>query len=157
LPVNSHRKGKRFCLTCNLVWLSTCRLPSKKFSACFVQAVACQGAWLAIRRGDTLDIQAEWNAPKARGASLLIDENPIFRRVNRSLADLLLLADSPILTNFHSLPETQRRRMDLPALSDRATLDRHCCDVASKGIYDWQSEVNCASWRRVCIRRWILL
>ena len=48
----------------------------------FVQAVECQGAWLAIRRGDTLDIQAEWNAPKAKGMSLLIDENPVLRRVN---------------------------------------------------------------------------
>lgn len=67
----------------------------------FVQTVTCQGAWLAIRRGDTFDIQAEWNAPKARGASLLIDENPVFRRVNRSLSDLLLTRGQP---NFDQLP-----------------------------------------------------
>lgn len=67
----------------------------------FVQTVACQGAWLAIRRGDTLDIQAEWNAPKARGESLMIDDNPIFRRVNRSLSDLLLTRGQP---NFDQLP-----------------------------------------------------
>jgi len=67
----------------------------------FVQAVPCEGAWLAIRRGDALDIQAEWNAPKARGASMLIDENPIFRRVNRSLSDVLLIHDQP---NFDQLP-----------------------------------------------------
>lgn len=67
----------------------------------FVQSVTCQGAWLAIRRGDTLDIQAEWNAPKARGASLLVDDNPIFRRVNRSLSDLLLTYGQP---NFDQLP-----------------------------------------------------
>ncbi len=67
----------------------------------FVQSVPCQGAWLAVRRGDTLDIQAEWNAPKARGESMVIDDNPIFRRVNRSLADLLLTRGQP---NFDQLP-----------------------------------------------------
>jgi len=67
----------------------------------FVQAVPCEGAWLAIRRGDALDIQAEWNASKARGASMLIDENPIFRRVNRSLSDVLLIHGQP---NFDQLP-----------------------------------------------------
>lgn len=67
----------------------------------FVQAVPCDGAWLAIRRGDALDIQAEWNATKARGASLLIDENPIFRRVNRSLSDVMLGHGQP---NFDQLP-----------------------------------------------------
>ena len=67
----------------------------------FVQSVPCQGAWLAIRRGDSLDIQAEWNAPKARGESMVIDDNPVFRRVNRSLADLLLTRGQP---NFDQLP-----------------------------------------------------
>ena len=67
----------------------------------FVQAVPCDGAWLAIRRGDALDIQAEWNATNARGASLLMDENPIFRRVNRSLSDVLLTHGQP---NFEQLP-----------------------------------------------------
>lgn len=67
----------------------------------FVQAVTCQGAWLAIRRGDTLDVQAEWNAPRARAQSLVMDDNPIFRRVNRSLSDLLLTRGQP---NFDQLP-----------------------------------------------------
>lgn len=69
----------------------------------FVQTVTCQGAWLAVRRGDTLDIQAEWNAPKSRAASLSIDDNPIFRRVNRSLSDVLLTRGQP---NFDKLPFT---------------------------------------------------
>lgn len=69
----------------------------------FVQTVTCQGAWLAIRHGESLDIQAEWNAPKSRGASLSIDDNPIFRRVNRSLSDLLLTRGQP---NFDQLPFT---------------------------------------------------
>lgn len=78
-------------------------LALEKVLGSFVQTVACQGAWLAIRRGESLDIQAEWNAPRSRGASLLIDENPIFRRVNRSLADLLLTDGQP---NFDQLPFT---------------------------------------------------
>ena len=78
-------------------------LALEKVLSNFVQTVPCQGAWLAIRHGEVLDIQAEWNAPKARGASLLIDDNPIFRRVNRSLADLLLTRGQP---NFDQLPFT---------------------------------------------------
>ncbi|MFN8382248.1 MAG: GAF domain-containing protein [Anaerolineales bacterium] len=66
----------------------------------FVQAVSCQGAWLAIRRGESLDIQAEWNAPKAKGTSMLIDENPILRRVNRSLAEVLIVRGQPTWDNL---------------------------------------------------------
>jgi len=67
----------------------------------FVQAVSCQGAWLAIRHGDSLDIQTEWNAPKARGQTLQMDENPVLRRLNRSLSDVLILRGQP---NWESLP-----------------------------------------------------
>src|SRR5690349_15436553 len=41
-------------------------LAIEKVLGSFVQSVECQGAWIAIRRGDTLDITAEWNDPKAR-------------------------------------------------------------------------------------------
>jgi two-component system NtrC family sensor kinase len=67
----------------------------------FVQASACQGAWLAIRRGESLDILAEWNDPKARGASMLIDENPILRRANRSLSEVVITREQP---NWDNLP-----------------------------------------------------
>ncbi|MBI3151767.1 MAG: GAF domain-containing protein [Chloroflexi bacterium] len=76
-------------------------LALEKVLGAFVQAVACQGAWLAIRRGESLDIQAEWNAPKAKGVSLPIEENPILRRVNRSLADVLIVRGQP---NWDNLP-----------------------------------------------------
>ena len=65
-------------------------LAIEKILSTFVQAVTCQGAWLAIRRGESLDIQAEWNDTKAKGVSMLIDENPILRRVNRSLSDVVI-------------------------------------------------------------------
>lgn len=76
-------------------------LALEKVLGAFVQAVPCQGAWLAIRRGESLDIQAEWNAPKAKGVSLLIDENPVLRRVNRSLSDLIITRGQP---NWDNLP-----------------------------------------------------
>jgi|CXWL01.1.fsa_nt_gi signal transduction histidine kinase len=76
-------------------------LALEKVLGAFVQSVQCQGAWLAIRRGESFDIQAEWNAPKAKGVSLLIDENPVLRRVNRSLADVLILRGQP---NWDNLP-----------------------------------------------------
>ena len=67
----------------------------------FVQAVACQGAWLAIRRGDSLDIQAEWNDIKAKGVSMLIGDNAILRRVNRSLSEVVITREEP---NWDNLP-----------------------------------------------------
>ena len=67
----------------------------------FVQAVSCQGAWLAIRRGETLDIEAEWNDPKGKGLSLPIDSTPILRRLNRSLSDVLVTHDQP---NWSDVP-----------------------------------------------------
>ena len=76
-------------------------LALEKVLGAFVQAVNCQGAWLAIRRGEAVDIQAEWNSPKAKGQSLLIDANPILRRVNRSLSDVVILRNQP---NWDNLP-----------------------------------------------------
>lgn len=76
-------------------------LALERILGAFVSAAPCQGAWLAVRRGESLDVQADWNAPKARGASMLIDEHPVFRRVNRSLADVILARGQP---HWDSLP-----------------------------------------------------
>lgn len=76
-------------------------LALEKVLGVFVQAVNCQGAWLAIRRGESLDIQAEWDVPKAKGVSLLIDSNPLLRRVNRSLSDVTITRGQP---NWDNLP-----------------------------------------------------
>ncbi len=56
--------------------------------ASFVRVVNPQGAWIAIRRGDTLDISAQWNDARAVGLSLSIDSNNILRKLNRTLADV---------------------------------------------------------------------
>ncbi len=76
-------------------------LAVEKILNTFVQSVNCQGAWLAIRRGGSLDIQAEWNDSGAKGVSLLIDSNPILRRANRSLAEVVITRGQP---NWDNLP-----------------------------------------------------
>jgi len=76
-------------------------LAIEKILGAFMQLSTCQGAWLAIRRGESLDIQAEWNDPKSKGVSMLIDENPILRRVNRSLSDVVITREQP---NWDNLP-----------------------------------------------------
>lgn len=76
-------------------------LAIEKVLNAFVQGVSCQGAWLAIHRGETLDIEAAWNDATARGVIMQIDENPILRRVNRSLSEVIITRDQP---NWDNLP-----------------------------------------------------
>ncbi|MCC6259394.1 MAG: GAF domain-containing protein [Anaerolineales bacterium] len=76
-------------------------LAIEKVLSVFVQSVQSQGVWVAIRRGDSLDILAEWNDPQAKGKSLQIDANPILRRLNRSLAHVTILQGQP---NWDNLP-----------------------------------------------------
>lgn len=76
-------------------------LAIEKVLGVFVQTIQCQGAWIALRRGDSLDILAEWNDPKAKGESLLIDSNPILRKVNRSLSHVVITRGQP---NWDNLP-----------------------------------------------------
>ncbi len=76
-------------------------LAIEKVLSVFIEAITCQGAWIAIRRGESLDIQAEWNDPKAKGVSMQIDANPILRRVNRSLSHVVITRGQP---NWDNLP-----------------------------------------------------
>ncbi len=76
-------------------------LAIEKVLNAFVQSVPCQGAWIALRRGESLEIQAEWNDLKAKGVTLLIDSNPILRRVNRTLSQVVILRGQP---NWDNLP-----------------------------------------------------
>jgi signal transduction histidine kinase len=54
----------------------------------FVRAVNCQGAWLAISRGDALEVRAEWNSRALKGQSFFIQESELLWRVQRTLADV---------------------------------------------------------------------
>ncbi|MGA7192415.1 MAG: GAF domain-containing protein [Anaerolineales bacterium] len=56
--------------------------------ASFVHAANPQGAWLAIRRGDMLDISAQFNEARGVGISLSIDSNPLLRRMNRTRVEI---------------------------------------------------------------------
>ncbi|HSJ89758.1 MAG TPA: GAF domain-containing protein [Anaerolineales bacterium] len=60
----------------------------------FVRLVPVQGAWLAIRRGESLEVGAQWNAPACADLVLSIDGNSLLHRVNRNLAPLSVSRDS---------------------------------------------------------------
>ena len=54
----------------------------------FVRLVVAQGAWLAIRRGDTLDVIAQRNDSHLAGRGFSIESNRLLRRANRTLTDI---------------------------------------------------------------------
>lgn len=55
-----------------------------KMIATIAQQVPCQGAWLAVRRGDTLEIQAQWRTPQLKGVSLGLETNDVLREISAS-------------------------------------------------------------------------
>ena len=58
--------------------------------ASFIRLVHVQGAWLAVRRGDSLEVRAQWNAPWCANLDLPIDSNTILRRMNRNLTHMVV-------------------------------------------------------------------
>lgn len=56
----------------------------------FTTRAKAQGGWLAIRRADMLDVLAQWNSPQSTGAAMPIEDDPLWRRANKSLKPLLL-------------------------------------------------------------------
>ncbi|HUH98493.1 MAG TPA: GAF domain-containing protein [Anaerolineales bacterium] len=61
--------------------------------AAFLRIANPQGAWLAIRRGDMLDIVSQSNDLPGLGVSLSVDSNPFLRRINRTRADVAVRKD----------------------------------------------------------------
>lgn len=59
-----------------------------KMIASIAQQVPCQGAWLAVRRGDTLEIQSQWRAPQCKGISLGMETNDVLSEISRSRTGL---------------------------------------------------------------------
>ncbi len=74
--------------------------------ASFVRLVEPQGAWLAIRRGDSLEIAAQRNDPRLTGTSLSLESNRILRRAQRALAEVTVSRDQP---DWDSLPNEVRK------------------------------------------------
>jgi len=54
----------------------------------FVPFANPQGAWLAIRRGDTLDVVAQINATQGTSPSISLDSSPLLHRLSRTLMDV---------------------------------------------------------------------
>ncbi len=72
----------------------------------FVRAAKPHGAWLGIRRGDTMHIEAQWNDPGLAGLSLSFETSRLLRAVDRSLSDVGARSDS---REWKSLPHALRR------------------------------------------------
>jgi signal transduction histidine kinase len=64
--------------------------------ASFVRLVTVQAGWLAIRRGDSLEVHAQWNAPACAGLVLSLDGDNILRRLNRNLTPMVIHRDDPL-------------------------------------------------------------
>jgi signal transduction histidine kinase len=62
----------------------------------FIRLVSVQGAWIAIRRGDSLEVRAQWNAPSCANLDLPIDSNTILRRMNRNLTHMVVSPDDTL-------------------------------------------------------------
>ena len=56
----------------------------------FMRLISVQGGWLAIRRGDSLEVGAQWNAPSTTDLVLSIDEHTLLRRMNRNLTTMVV-------------------------------------------------------------------
>jgi signal transduction histidine kinase len=66
----------------------------------FVRLVSVQGGWLAIRRGDSLEVRAQWNAPACADLVLSIDGNTILRRLGRNLTPMVVHRDDALWTEI---------------------------------------------------------
>ncbi|HEU4743913.1 MAG TPA: GAF domain-containing protein [Anaerolineales bacterium] len=62
----------------------------------FVRLVSVQAGWLAIRRGDSLEVHAQWNAPGCADLVLAIDSNTILRRLSRNLTPMVVNRGDPL-------------------------------------------------------------
>ncbi|HSM70004.1 MAG TPA: GAF domain-containing protein [Anaerolineales bacterium] len=56
----------------------------------FIRLVSVQGGWLAVRRGDSLEIRAQSSAPSLINLILSIDAHTLLRRMNRNLTPIVV-------------------------------------------------------------------
>ena len=62
----------------------------------FLRLVSVQGGWFAIRRGDSLEVRAQWDAPSCADLVLSIDSHALLRRMNRNLTPMLVNRGDPL-------------------------------------------------------------
>ena len=72
----------------------------------FVHVAKPQGAWLAIHRGEMLDVSAQWNDSRVAGLSISVETNRLLRRLNRTLTDLAVGIDQ---LEWQDLPHAVRK------------------------------------------------
>src|SRR5215207_8258871 len=58
--------------------------------ASFVRIVSVQGGWLAVRRGESLEVRAQWDAPSCSSLVLSIEANTLLRRMSRNLTPMVV-------------------------------------------------------------------
>jgi signal transduction histidine kinase len=63
--------------------------------ASFIRLVSVQGGWLAIRRGDSLEVRAQWNAASCADLILSIESHALLRRVNLNLTPIVVHRGDP--------------------------------------------------------------
>ncbi|MDK1118773.1 MAG: GAF domain-containing protein [Anaerolineae bacterium] len=56
--------------------------------------VPCQGAWLAVRRGDVLEIQTHWRTPQSKGTALNIDNYEVLQEISKTQTGLRIERDA---------------------------------------------------------------
>lgn len=56
----------------------------------FVRLITVQGGWLAVRRGDSLEVRAQWNAPSTMDVAFPFESHSLIRRMNRNLTPMVV-------------------------------------------------------------------
>ncbi|MEP6894950.1 MAG: GAF domain-containing protein [Chloroflexota bacterium] len=62
----------------------------------FIRLVTVQGGFVAIRRGDALEVRAQWNAASVTDLILPIETHTLFRRMNRNLTPMVVNRGNPL-------------------------------------------------------------
>ena len=62
----------------------------------FVRLISVQGAWLAVLRGDSLEVHAQWNAPSCANLELSIDTSTLLRRMSSNLTPIVVHRDDEL-------------------------------------------------------------
>ncbi|NJC95989.1 MAG: hypothetical protein C3F07_01535 [Anaerolineales bacterium] len=58
--------------------------------ASFIRLVSVQGGWLGVRRGDSLEVRAQWNAAACKDLVLALDAHTPLRRMSRNLTPMAI-------------------------------------------------------------------
>ncbi|MGH9425824.1 MAG: GAF domain-containing protein, partial [Terriglobia bacterium] len=58
--------------------------------ASFVRLVSVQGGWLAVRRGESLEVRAQWDAPSCSDLVLSLESNTLLSLMQRNLTPIVV-------------------------------------------------------------------